>query len=65
MKEVYDAIKYNALLLLLFVIIVVIMPMIIVGSFYEADREQQGVARCKSLQGEYGGGKCFKDGKEV
>lgn len=22
-------------------------------------------ARCKSLQGEYGGGKCFKDGKEV
>lgn len=25
----------------------------------------EGIARCKSLQGEYGGGKCFKDGKEV
>lgn len=22
-------------------------------------------ARCKTLQGEYGGGKCFKDGKEI
>ena len=25
----------------------------------------EGIARCKSLQGEYGGGKCFKDGKEI
>lgn len=25
----------------------------------------EDIARCKSLQGEYGGGKCFKDGKEV
>lgn len=25
----------------------------------------EGIAQCKSLQGEYGGGKCFKDGKEV
>lgn len=24
-----------------------------------------GKARCSSLQGEYGGGKCFKNGKEV
>lgn len=31
----------------------------------ERKESNANIARCKSLQGEYGGGKCFKDGKEI
>lgn len=49
------------------VLIVVIVFAIwsIWGIRIQNDSADAGKARCKSLQGEYGGGKCFKDGKEV
>lgn len=31
----------------------------------DVSRHRINGARCKSLQGEYGGGKCFKNGKEI
>ena len=50
--------------------VVVLLAFIIAGcatghSTVELQRLGGEYARCKSLQGEYGGGKCFKDGKEV
>lgn len=46
---------------------VVLVAVITIGvmSVTTEEARQQQQARCKTLQGEYGGGKCFKGGKEI
>lgn len=34
-------------------------------SEYDVDKQSELSARCRSLGGEMGNGKCFKDGKEI
>lgn len=34
-------------------------------SGYDVDRQSELSARCRSMGGEMGNGKCFKDGKEI
>lgn len=64
MKAFWEEMKYMFIILFVFVVIFFVIPATVIGIFAKTDSEREGVARCKSLQGEYGGGKCFKDGKE-
>lgn len=53
---------------ILLIVIIVIFAIAVWGAWnvrLRDDNMNAGKARCKSLQGEYGGGKCFKDGKEI
>lgn len=44
----------------------VVCGIILLMSFLVAlDEVAKERARCQSMQGEYGSGKCFKDGKEI
>ena len=48
-----------------FLIVITFAVLVFSNIHYKSKEGNANIARCKSLQGEYGGGKCFKDGKEI
>lgn len=54
---------FNLTLLMWGVFVIAVMVLMSIAG--NSSAEQSGRARCDSLQGEYGGGKCFKDGREM
>lgn len=64
--ELYDEWAHHILALLFILFGVLTVVLMIFGIVYGASHyDADAIARCKSLNGEYGQSKCFKNGKEV